>query len=75
MQGKKFIYPVKAWFDDKEGNRKEGEDGVIECGKEDCIDGSRDPDDFISNRIYSSTKGVGVEIEYDCRVNTTSTTD
>lgn len=73
MAGKKFSYPVKAWFDDSQNHK--GEDDSIECSSTDCIDGSRDPDDFISNRIYSSTKGVGVDITYDCRANTTSTTD
>ncbi|KAJ1027225.1 hypothetical protein NDA18_003236 [Ustilago nuda] len=75
MPGKKFVYPVKAWFDDG-GEQKKGEDGVIECEQSSCVDGSRDPDDFISNRIYSSTKGVGVVVEYDCagRLNGTSTT-
>ncbi|GAC96128.1 hypothetical protein PHSY_003708 [Pseudozyma hubeiensis SY62] len=72
MYGKRFLFPVKARFDDSEGKR---DAEVIECGDYDCVDGSRDPDDFISNRIYSSTKGVGVEIVYDCRANTTSTTD
>ena len=75
MPGKKFVYPGKAWFDDG-GEQKKGEDGVIACEQSSCVDGSRDPDDFISNRIYSSKKGVGVVVEYDCagRLNGTSTT-
>ncbi|SNX83045.1 uncharacterized protein MEPE_01751 [Melanopsichium pennsylvanicum] len=70
MYGKKFLYPLKARFDD---NKDTSDAARIDCGSYDCIDGSRDPDDFISNRIYSSTKGVGVDIIYDCRANTTST--
>ncbi|KIS70661.1 uncharacterized protein UMAG_01823 [Mycosarcoma maydis] len=72
MYGKKFLYPVKARFDD---NSDTSDAATIDCASYDCIDGSRDPDDFISNRIYSSTKGVGVDIVYDCRANTTSTTN
>ncbi|SPO22021.1 uncharacterized protein UTRI_02016_B [Ustilago trichophora] len=72
MAGKKFTFPVKARFDD---NKDTSDASTIDCASYDCIDGSRDPDDFISNRIYSSTKGVGVDIVYDCRANTTSTTD
>lgn len=72
MSGKKFLFPVKARFDD---NKDTSDAATIDCASYDCIDGSRDPDDFISNRIYSSTKGVGVDIVYDCRANTTSTTD
>lgn len=72
MYGKKFLFPVKARFDD---NSDPSEAASIDCASYDCIDGSRDPDDFITNRIYSSTKGVGVDIVYDCRANTTSTTD
>lgn len=67
MSGKKFLFPITARFDDSEAK--------MECKEYSCIDGSRDPDDFIANRIYSSTKGVGVEIVYDCRANTTSTAD
>ncbi|TKY87228.1 hypothetical protein EX895_003905 [Sporisorium graminicola] len=70
MYGKKFLFPVKARFDD---NSDRSEASSIDCASYDCIDGSRDPDDFISNRIYSSTRGVGVDIVYDCRANTTST--
>lgn len=72
MAGKKFLFPVKARFDD---NSDTSDAASIDCNSYDCIDGSRDPDDFITNRIYSSTKGVGVDILYDCRANTTSTTD
>ncbi|CBQ72045.1 conserved hypothetical protein [Sporisorium reilianum SRZ2] len=72
MYGKKFLFPVRARFDD---GKESGEDGVIECESYDSVDGSRDPDDFISNRVYSSTRGVGVDIVYDCRANTTSTAD
>ena len=72
MYGKKFLFPLKARFDD---NKDTSNAATIDCATYDCIDGSRDPDDFISNRIYSSTKGVGVDVVYDCRANTTSTSD
>ncbi|CDS01931.1 uncharacterized protein SPSC_03081 [Sporisorium scitamineum] len=72
MYGKKFLYPVKARFDD---TKNTGAESSIDCESYDCVDGSRDPDDFISNRIYSSTKGVGVDIVYDCRANATCTSD
>ncbi|PWN51375.1 hypothetical protein IE53DRAFT_386251 [Violaceomyces palustris] len=60
---KKFLYPVVASFDD---DLATGQEGTISCDGDDCPDASRDPDDFISNRIYSSTKGVGVDVTYDC---------
>lgn len=72
MYGKKFLFPVKARFDD---NKDTGDAATIDCDNYNCVDGSRDPDDFLSNRIFSSTKGVGVDIVYDCRANTTSTTN
>ncbi|EPQ30375.1 uncharacterized protein PFL1_01901 [Pseudozyma flocculosa PF-1] len=68
-QPRKFVYPVKARFDD---NNDQSDAASIDCDNFECLDGSRDPDDFISNRIYSSTRGVGVDIVYDCTANSTA---
>ncbi|PWY98429.1 hypothetical protein BCV70DRAFT_151340, partial [Testicularia cyperi] len=71
LPGQKFLFPVTAKFDDDDDDASNADsyqdpDDVIECQSYECQDASRDPDDFISNRIYSSTKGVGVDIIYDC---------
>lgn len=67
---KRFVYPVRARFDD---NNDPSDAASIDCDNYECLDGARVPDDFISNRIYSSTRGVGVDIVYDCSANATAT--